>query len=281
MVSANQEYYHRGEFLSTRHMFGFQCGSTQTCEGVEGRTRSIEHHWISRGGTCLGGGSEYALANTPAFLDPARHHPCDVHGGETKEIVRGGLGKSCSDLRKATYRCRRMGPCVEKCSGIDEDVAKVEGQGRFSRRSATNPHRGSNRRFASDCLRAGVCVDSNFESKRSRRHFRATIYRVGSRSWNLQSRTHARRGNIGDMSWTSAVSWRESVWRGSIWRRVWDSSEICRFRRSPVVVAAREAPPISGQNLGGFRPSLGNGQRESFFFFFLPNLTPQTTSASG
>ena len=137
MVSAYQKFCHRDEFLNTRHMFGFQCGSTQTCEGVEGRTRSrdlgsIEHHWISRGGTCLGGGSEYALANTPAFLDPARHHPCNVHGWETEEIVRRRFLKSCSELREATYRCRRMGPCVDKCPRIDEEMANVEGQCRFS-----------------------------------------------------------------------------------------------------------------------------------------------------
>ena len=55
----NQEYNHRDEFFRARYLFGFHCRSTQTSEGVKGRTRSrdlvsIEHHWISRGGTRIG-----------------------------------------------------------------------------------------------------------------------------------------------------------------------------------------------------------------------------------
>ena len=72
MVCTNQACDYRDEFGSTRYLLGFHCRSTQNCQGVKRRTRSrdlssIEHHWI-RKGTCLGGGSEYAFANTLAFF---------------------------------------------------------------------------------------------------------------------------------------------------------------------------------------------------------------------
>ena len=36
MVSANQHYYHRDEFLSTRYMFGFQCGARKLVKELKG-----------------------------------------------------------------------------------------------------------------------------------------------------------------------------------------------------------------------------------------------------
>ena len=167
------------------------------------------------GSACVGRKHNWTVANPTMFYVATRFDLSFVYGGNASQICRCGFRQGGFDVRQAPHRCGGMGICPEERTGGHQELVEIASKRGLSGCAPTDAHRSSQRWVASHRFAPVSAITKLLRSN----GLDGIFFRQFIESDKIvqpTGRPDAGRRSTEYLHWSSAISLRESLRRGSL-----------------------------------------------------------------